>query len=1191
MEKNEKDAVVPQVSFGGFDRNVTARDLTNFIENEIGMVWRCRLKTSWTPPGSNPDFNITNMKAIKKKDDYEKVVPHAFVHFVSHESRMAAHNAARRSELSLNHHPLKVSLGPESPFHINQRRRNIRPFKIPAYVEIGSLISPTEFLVGWKGPTSGVDFLVDPFDGTCKIQFSKDTPFAFKGTRSHAVIKCDFNVQFLVRNISYCRQYTDMHSKIIMLQLDSSPHIYYRTADDDIYDTVSIDMLDDEDPWIRTTDFTPSRVIGRCSFYRISVPARFGLRLEKAMQYLRQQRVPEHPRQRLRIRDEPDFEMHISNHFFCVQDKEGISFEIMFLVNAVIHRGIINQHLLSDEFFELLRIQSREVNVTALMQIYSYRDPVFNPCKRLKNVQECLKKNPELLMSSQRSDGNVEVRRLVITPTKAYCLPPEVERSNRVLRKYKEKADRFLRVTFMDEGFQQLNSSVLSNFVAPIVRDITSKSYKQKTTVHQRIRTIMNKGFDLCGRKYSFLAYSPNQLRDCSAWFFAEDEDVRVIDIKKWMGKFTDRNVAKCAARMGQCFSSTYATVDVPLEKVNMNLPDIRRNGYVFSDGIGIISPQLAAEVAEKLNLTANSPSAYQIRYAGCKGVITCWPRKDDGILLSLRRSMNKFESTHSILEVISWTRYQPGFLNRQIITLLSALGVPDCMFSRMQDSMVSKLNQMLDNNDVAFDVLTLSCGEQGNTAAILLSAGFKPQTEPHLRGMLSCVRAAQMGDLRERARIFVPKGRWMMGCFDELGVLEQGQCFIQVSTPSPQNCFSKHGSKFSQMKNLEVITGIVAIAKNPCLHPGDIRILEAVDVPALHHLVDCLVFPQKGERPHTNEASGSDLDGDQYFVTWDETLIPPSKVSWQPMEYDCVKAKELQRPVNHQDIISFFMESMVTAQLGKICNAHVVHADLSKDGAMDEKCVKLAELAATAVDFPKTGKLVSMPRSLKPKIYPDFMGKDGNMSYKSEKILGRLYRQIIDASDEEMEANSELTHEDIPFDPDLEIPGFAGFVRDAWNQKCRYDGHVSALLAQYRVNREEEVETGHIWSMPKSKNQREQKERLNGAYNALRKEFRCIFENLDEDFQNLTDDEKNAMYEQKASAWYRVTNHPEWVMKAQELKDPEVNGNTPAMLSFAWIAYDYLARIKIKSRKDNIDADTSKKPINALLSYIADRI
>ncbi|KAJ4951773.1 hypothetical protein NE237_028605 [Protea cynaroides] len=1158
------------------------------------MVLRCRLKRSWTPPESYPNFDITDIEAAKKTDDYTKVEPHAFVHFASHGTAMAAYNATRHSELFLNCRPLKVNLGPESPFHINRRRRNIDPFKIPACVEIGSLISQNEILVGWKGPTSGVDFIVDPFDATCKIQFSKDTPFSFKGQRTIAVIKCDFKMEFLVRDINSFRQYSEISSKIILLQLTSPPHLYYRTADDDIYGTVSFDMLDDEDPWIRTTDFTPTKVIGRCSSYKISVPVRYGLRLEKAMNYLREQRVLEDRRQRVRSLDEPNFGMHVSNHFVCAQNKgAGISFEIMFLVNAVIHKGIINPQMLSDDFFELLRSQTRDVNVTALTHIYSYRHPVFDACNRLKAVQEWLKDNPKLLMSSCGSDDNAKVRRLIITPTKAYCLPPEVELSNRVLRKYKEKADRFCRVTFMDEGFQQLTSNVLSYYVAPIVRDVTLNSFPQKTTVFERIKTIMHKGFHLCGRKYSFLAYSANQLRDHSAWFFAEGEGVSVEDITKWMGKFKNKNIAKCAARMGQCFSSTYATADVPQKKVNMNLPDIERNGYVFSDGIGIITPELAMEVAEKLQLTLDPPSAYQIRYAGCKGVITCWPGQDDGILLSLRRSMNKFDSRHTVLEVISWTRFQPGFLNRQIITLLSALDVSDDMFSRMQDTMISNLNLMLENNDVAFDVLVSSCGEQGNTAAILLSAGFMPQTEPHLKGMLCCIRAAQMGDLLEKARIFVPKGRWLMGCLDELGILEEGQCFIQVSTPSPQNCFSKHGSKFSETKNVEVIKGIVAIAKNPCLHPGDIRFLEAVDVPDLHHLVDCLVFPQNGERPHSNEASGSDLDGDQYFVTWEETLIPPSKQSSPPMDYAPAEAQLLQRAVSRQDIIGFFMKTMVTTNLGLICNAHVVHADQSERGAWDEKCIHLAELAATAVDFPKTGKLVNMPHSLKPKIYPDFMGKDENMSYKSEKILGRLYRQIIDAPDEEKAENSELSPEGIPFDIDLEIPGSAGFIMDAWNLKCRYDGYLSVLLAQYQVNREEEVVTGHIWSIPKNysnKKQRELKEKLSGTYNALRKEFRREFDNMAEDFQQLTDDEKNAIYEQKASAWYQVTYHPEWVKKTLELREPEGNWSTPVMLSFAWIPADYLARIKIKRRKDNIDADT-RKPINALVRYIADRI
>jgi RNA-dependent RNA polymerase len=45
------------------------------------------------------------------------------------------------------------------------------------------------------------------------------------------------------------------------------------------------------------------------------------------------------------------------------------------------------------------------------------------------------------------------------------------------------------------------------------------------------------------------------------------------------------------------------------------------------------------------------------------------------------------------------------------------------------------------------------------------------------------------------------------------------------------------------------VVEEKVVVAKNPCLHPGDVRVLRAVDVKALHHLVDCVVFPQRGSR------------------------------------------------------------------------------------------------------------------------------------------------------------------------------------------------------------------------------------------------------------------------------------------------------------------------------------------------------
>ncbi|XVE97429.1 hypothetical protein REPUB_Repub03eG0018700 [Reevesia pubescens] len=1195
-EGSEKGTVVTQVSVGGFDRNVRAKDLMEYLENEVGVVWRCRLKTSWTPQESYPNFEISDTSVIQITDDYKKVDPHAFVHFASPLTVTWAVDAAGRTELVFNNQLLKVSLGPENPYYLNRRRRNTTPFKLPdVSLEIGTLVSRDEFFVGWRGPPSGVDFLVDPFDGTCKFCFSRDTAFSFKGTTQHAVIKCDFKVEFLVREINEIKQYNEPSCLVLLLQLASSPWVWYRTADDEIEESVPFDLLDDDDQWIRTTDFTSSGSIGRCNTYRVIIRPRHGLKLKKAMDYLSKQRVAVgYLRLPLRISDEPHFGRSMSEPFYYIDYKEGVPFEIMFLVNAVMHKGIFSQHQLSEDFFNLLRNQSREVNVAALKHIYSSRRPDYDAYKRLKGVHDWLLRNPKLFKNPKQLDDVVEIRRLVITPTKAYCLPPEVELSNRVLRKYKELADRFLRVTFMDEGMQTMNANVLTYYAASIVRDVTSTSFAQKTGVFKRIRSILTDGFYLCGRKYSFLAFSANQLRDRSAWFFAENGEISVPKIIAWMGEFNDRNIAKCAARMGQCFSSTYATVEVPSTEVKLHLLDIKRNGYVFSDGIGKITPDLAMEVAHKLKLDLDPPCAYQIRYAGCKGVVACWPEEGDGIRLSLRTSMIKFQSKHTTLEICSWTRFQPGFLNRQIITLLSTLGVPDEVFWEMQNTMVCKLNKIFFDADAAFEVLTSSCGEQGNTPAIMLSAGFNPQIEPHLRGMLTCVRASQLWGLREKARIFVHSGRWLMGVLDELGVLEQGQCFIQVSNRSIENCFLKHGSKFSEKKkNFEVIKGLVVIAKNPCLHPGDIRILEAVDAPGLHHLHDCLVFPQKGERPHTNEASGSDLDGDLYFVSWEELLIPPSKKSWPPMQYEPGEASKLPRPVNLKDMKEFFAKNIVNENLGTICNAHVVHADLSEYGAQDEKCIHLAELAATAVDFPKTGKIVSMPAQLKPKLYPDFMGKEEFQSYKSSKILGRLYRHIKDAYDEGISESSELNlgASDINYDADLEVTGSADYIADAWLKKCSYDGQLIGLLGQYKVKREEELVTGHIWSMPKYTSHKlgNLLEKLNHSYGALRKEFRQIFEDLDHpDFEQLNEDEKNELYERKASAWYEVTYHPKWVKKTLELQRSD-GAESVVMLSFAWIAADYLARIKVRHRgTENVDF---AKPVNSLVRYLTDRI
>lgn len=55
--------------------------------------------------------------------------------------------------------------------------------------------------------------------------------------------------------------------------------------------------------------------------------------------------------------------------------------------------------------------------------------------------------------------------------------------------------------------------------------------------------------------------------------------------------------------------------------------------------------------------------------------------------------------------------------------------------------------------------------------------------------------------------------------------------------------------------------------------------------------------------RPHPNECSGSDLDGDIYFVCWDDELIPHKQ--FEPMDYSPAPTTRLDHDVRIEVLIS----------------------------------------------------------------------------------------------------------------------------------------------------------------------------------------------------------------------------------------------------------------------------------------------
>ncbi|KAI4376900.1 hypothetical protein MLD38_014607 [Melastoma candidum] len=114
-EAYPKDSVVSQVTIACIQREVRASYPINFLEDEIGgQVWRCRLKTSWTPHNAYPDFNAST-DMIQQIDGYVSVEHIAFVHFASTLSAASSYDASKLSALVFDRQYLKISLRMEGP--------------------------------------------------------------------------------------------------------------------------------------------------------------------------------------------------------------------------------------------------------------------------------------------------------------------------------------------------------------------------------------------------------------------------------------------------------------------------------------------------------------------------------------------------------------------------------------------------------------------------------------------------------------------------------------------------------------------------------------------------------------------------------------------------------------------------------------------------------------------------------------------------------------------------------------------------------------------------------------------------------------------------------------------------------------------------------------------------------------------
>lgn len=641
--------------------------------------------------------------------------------------------------------------------------------------------------------------------------------------------------------------------------------------------------------------------------------------------------------------------------------------------------------------------------------------------------------------------GCVLMRTAIITPTTFYVKTPSVEVSNRVVRDHLYAVGNFLRVRFQDEeSFGRL---------------MPMPMYENQHEVWARIERCLRHGIDIAGRHYDWLACGNSQFRERGAYFFAPwSEEKTARNIRMALGDFTSINVvAKCMARIGQCFSTTRASNSIGGIS-DVLIKDIERNGYCFTDGVGKVSPFIAKMVANELygnSAPDDYPSAFQFRMGGYKGILVVDPALKGSKTIHVRPSQRKFNTTNEHkLEIIKPSKFSSSTLNQQLILVLTTRGVPKQVFVDKMTKELQNIDLAMKDETVALNMLQKNVDYNHITLTMsgMILDGFMYSEEPMCEILLQLWRAWNLKHLKYKAKLFIEKGAFVLGCVDETNTLrmdpgELPEIFIQVP-----------GEQEGEWKTPE---GVCLLARNPSLHAGDIRVVRAVPCQALMHLRNVVVLPQQGQRPLANMCSGGDLDGDDYLVMWDDDLLPPlAKRNWEPMIYDAPTPVMCVGPVQDEHFVKFFVDYIKNDKLGAIATNHRAIADYegSNQGVAYWKCEKLAQLHSQAVDFNKTGVPAKVGFELFPKEWPHWMpGKPKSKQYISREVIGVLYDMV----------------QPQPFAPRLEKPFDrrildAYVLTDAYLEKARelkigYDQQIRRVMIQHSIKTEFEVWTAFV--------------------------------------------------------------------------------------------------------------------------------
>ena len=791
-----------------------------------------------------------------------------------------------------------------------------------------------------------------------------------------------------------------------------------------------------------------------------------------------------------------------------------------------------------------------------------------------KKISENLKNEKNSILENNIIEESLNYTKTIeITPSIIIYNPPKLERTNQLIRLFNKIPNHFLKIKFVTEDKK------LFYFASE-----TANRYLNF------LNSLMINGLYVGSYYFQFLTSSNNQSKEASGWYMNIEEsgfnNINEVNIK--FGDFSqEKNIFKNAFRRGQIASTSTSIMNLKKENlilINDILSD--DNKYNYTDGIGQISPSLANKINMKMKKKYFFQcSAYQIRIGGIKGIVAINPNLK-GEYICYRPSMEKYKSNVMELGVIKTSKFSQGYLNSQIIILLCTLGVDKNIIINMMKNEIEKYDNLINGikeqgnnlldvykeneevlNDIFDNVYYLNplINMYKNTENFL--------KEPLIKEIIYNIISSKIKKLKLERKIIDKKSAYLLGVADETNTLKSNEVFIHIEK------INKYNNNF--IEEDIILEGDILITKNPCLHPGDLRIVKSINNNEINnklkHMKNVVVFSsEKGKRPIQNMISGGDLDGDCFFISWNKNLIDNIKIrnfeALEDFKNNCNNLSN-DNSLNSTNIMDNIIEAKIKSTkcfiIPKISSLHISIADNDVEKyAFNEKCIKLSKLFSIAIDSEKTGIFISQNElnEFNLKKFPDFLNLNSINFYQSPGILGIIFRMC---DFEKYKQIYENNINDISFECNYEIDlnlisdNCINYVKKCYEIYKDFCKDINNIILKFEFKNECELFTNeniYLVKNNKNKNSELHFHELNFIQKKYLKILKDIYKEINEDI---------------ASACYLVTYYyknnkqklnNDLKNKMDDIYNHEINHYK--FFSFPWILKDVRDKLKFLNCK-----------------------